>query len=471
MLILIILVLLLSLVACGKVNFDDLIIIAESVTDVQAGEYTLDYTIDKLDKFSANYDLEISVKVFDDTNKAVTVLNNRTFNAENNNVYYVTVYVKTKVDGKYETKSKSYTVTTIKTDPKLILKLLILDHTYDHSVINLTYGQSYDINNLPEVPNANPQVEGYDYSIKEKHWAVKTFLGGEEALTQEHLNNITKTITIYGVYEFLSIPKICTLSFNTNGANTISPITKPYSSSVSRPDDPIREGYYFAGWYNDENLTSMFNWTNSTLMPTTRTVHAKWLKDNNSGQKDFFVYTYVSDSTTGYGYYIIAAGSQMTLPSDVVIPNGHNNKPVTIIGEYAFQNQTVLESVTIPDSIITVRPWAFSGCTALSQVVFQNNMEKFESKVFENCTSLTSLTVPDSVNNITGDAFLGCSSLTTLTFTKDSKLKTLAVNAFKDTAITELRLPFDMSKNAVSMKNKNGNTISLTYFENATPEN
>lgn len=461
----IILVLTVSLTAC-KVKFDDLTIIAESVTDVEEGEYTLDYTIDNLEKYSENFDLTISVKIFDDNNKAIPVENNRTFTAKPDNIYYVTVYVKTSVDGKYKTVSKSYTITTVKTDPKLILKLEILNSTYEHMVINLTYGQSYDINTLPTIPNANPTDEGISYTLKEKYWVIYSANGNRENLTQQHLDNITKTMTIYAYYDFSSTPKICTLSFNANGGNEIESITSVYGSSIERVADPIREDYYFLGWYDNENFTDLFNWTNSTTMPATKTLYAKWLEDNNSNAaKESFNYEYVADDNTGYGYYKITAKSY-ELPSEIIIPNGYNNKPIKTIGEYAFSKHTEITSITVPDTIITIGNGAFRGCDSLSNIDISNcGIDRLNAKVFENCTSLTTLIVPDAVTNIINEAFLGCENLETLNFSQQSKLKTLTTNTFISTAIGQLTLPFYMKNKAVAMTNKNGIKITLDFFE------
>ena len=39
-----------------------------------------------------------------------------------------------------------------------------------------------------------------------------------------------------------------TISFETNGGSTVAPITQDYQSVITAPDDPVKEGYDFAGW-------------------------------------------------------------------------------------------------------------------------------------------------------------------------------------------------------------------------------
>ena len=76
---------------------------------------------------------------------------------------------------------------------------------------------------------------------------------------------------------------------------------------------------------------------------------------------------------------------------NVVIPNG-----VKGIGDYAFSNATLVESVSIPYSITYI-----------------------ESSAFYNCTGLKSITIPDSVTEIGGCAFFDCESLANVQLSKN----------------------------------------------------
>jgi uncharacterized repeat protein (TIGR02543 family) len=46
-----------------------------------------------------------------------------------------------------------------------------------------------------------------------------------------------------------------TVSFTTNGGSSVNAITQNYNSSISKPSDPTKTGYTFAGWYKDSALT------------------------------------------------------------------------------------------------------------------------------------------------------------------------------------------------------------------------
>lgn len=58
-----------------------------------------------------------------------------------------------------------------------------------------------------------------------------------------------------------------TLTFDTAGGSEIAPITQGYGTEISRPADPVRDGYKFIGW--DKDIPS-------TMPPENITITAKW---------------------------------------------------------------------------------------------------------------------------------------------------------------------------------------------------
>ena len=59
-----------------------------------------------------------------------------------------------------------------------------------------------------------------------------------------------------------------------------------------------------------------------------------------------------------------------TASGALAIPLTYDGKPVTRIGEDAFNGCTSLTSVTIPDSVISIYNGAFEGCTSLKIITF-----------------------------------------------------------------------------------------------------
>ena len=94
-------------------------------------------------------------------------------------------------------------------------------------------------------------------------------------------------------------------------------------------------------------------------------------------------------------------------------------------------NKDITE-VTINKSIKSIGGSAFSECTALNNVIFEEGtqIEDLDWRAFYDCSSLTVFNVPDSVTRIGTEVFAGCKSLETVNISKNSKLQLLEYGAF-----------------------------------------
>ncbi len=98
--------------------------------------------------------------------------------------------------------------------------------------------------------------------------------------------------------------------------------------------------------------------------------------------------------------------------TELVIPKvNFDTKPVTSIGDYAFDDCTDLSGVTIPDSVTSIGKSAFSGCTGLTSVIIPDSVTSIGSMAFNGCMGLTKITIPNSMMYIGYRAFIGCSHL------------------------------------------------------------
>ena len=82
------------------------------------------------------------------------------------------------------------------------------------------------------------------------------------------------------------------------------------------------------------------------------------------------------------------------------------------IDDYAFCGCGSLESVTIPEGVISIGDYAFEYCTRLASVTIPDSITSIGEAAFMGCTSLTSIVIPTSVTSIGNYVFSGCSSLT-----------------------------------------------------------
>lgn len=76
------------------------------------------------------------------------------------------------------------------------------------------------------------------------------------------------------------------VKFDAQGGSSVNGQTPASGSTVSKPTDPKREGYTFAGWYTDEACTKAYDF--SVAVTADMTLYAKWIKnavapDGNGG--------------------------------------------------------------------------------------------------------------------------------------------------------------------------------------------
>ena len=87
---------------------------------------------------------------------------------------------------------------------------------------------------------------------------------------------------------------------------------------------------------------------------------------------------------------------------------------VTTIKEYTFWECSNLTSVSIPNSVNTIKLFAFGNCS-LPSITIPNSVKVIEYRAFYYCENLVSITLPDSMTSIGDGVFVGCSSLTSIT--------------------------------------------------------
>lgn len=115
--------------------------------------------------------------------------------------------------------------------------------------------------------------------------------------------------------------------------------------------------------------------------------------------------------------------------STVSVPNLINEKIVKNIHSNCFSSKDKIQSITIPNSVISIGSGAFSGCNGLTKVnitdlaawfkiTFDNeyaNPLNYAHHLYLNNTELTEITIPNSITKINANVLAGASSITSIT--------------------------------------------------------
>ena len=97
----------------------------------------------------------------------------------------------------------------------------------------------------------------------------------DEDLTEKYNFNtvLESDITLYAKWE----AKKYIVTFETNGGTSIEPIETTELNALEEPEEPTKEGYKFASWYKDKELTKLFSF--GTNITENITLYAKWVTD------------------------------------------------------------------------------------------------------------------------------------------------------------------------------------------------
>ena len=116
--------------------------------------------------------------------------------------------------------------------------------------------------------------------------------------------------------------------------------------------------------------------------------------DYTYGSTDLFNYQKYSD------HIVISSCKSMDMTS-VEIPAKIDNLPVTEIGMYAFQLNT-MKSLQLPDTLNVINPYAFGMCKNLTTLTIPDSVNKIGMHAFEECPALETINFPNHVVE-TGD--------------------------------------------------------------------
>ncbi len=110
-------------------------------------------------------------------------------------------------------------------------------------------------------------------------------------------------------------------------------------------------------------------------------------------QISFFAETVVVDGFQVSGGTINKYVGEET---EVVIPSTINDVTITTISANAFQNNTKITSVQIPQTVTTIGKNAFSGCSALTAIDIPSSVTSIGTQAFYGCKKLTAINVGEA---------------------------------------------------------------------------
>ena len=124
---------------------------------------------------------------------------------------------------------------------------------------------------------------------------------------------------------------------------------------------------------------------------------------------------------------------------EVSVPGEIDGEPVILIAKGAFEDNNVIESIELPETVTFIGNQAFSDCRSLKRVTIKGPISMLNFDTFRNCPALVDVSLPDSLSTVGAGAFSNCTALTSITlpssvtviadrsFTGCSSLQTMVV--------------------------------------------
>ena len=148
------------------------------------------------------------------------------------------------------------------------------------------------------------------------------------------------------------------------------------------------------------------------------------------------------------GTYYEVSGIGTCIDTKIVVPRTYKNVPVTKIGAHALAGYKDLTSVSLPNSITGIASNAFSHCSSLASISFEENSQLtiIGAGAFQYCSSLISIEIPRNLTVVGNDAFRNCTSLTSVNFEDGSWCNIIGNITFGGcTSLVSIELPSRLS--------------------------
>lgn len=99
----------------------------------------------------------------------------------------------------------------------------------------------------------------------------------------------------------------CTVHFESNGGSSVEDQIVQYGEKVVMPEDPVRDGYTFEGWYSDIDKTNLWDFENDTVSGNL-VLYAKWTEGTATSVIDL-----PTDDGECNWWWLILAGALLLL--------------------------------------------------------------------------------------------------------------------------------------------------------------
>lgn len=157
------------------------------------------------------------------------------------------------------------------------------------------------------------------------------------------------------------------VTFKSDENTVINTVTVKEGNSVGEPENPVKDGYQFDGWYTDVNCTDKYDF--NTVVSADLTLYAKWLAK--------YTVSFDTDGGSTVESQTVVTGNKATKPTSTPTKKGYNfvgwYTDNTCTTEFDFENTSITDNTTIyakfeDASIIRLNGYTFNKISTLEEL-------------------------------------------------------------------------------------------------------
>ena len=209
------------------------------------------------------------------------------------------------------------------------------------------------------------------------------------------------TTTTYYSTLFNATPAVSwTVTFETNGGSAVPAQTVLNGQTAARPADPTKEGFTFAGWYQDAALTQAYDF--SAPVTANLTLYAKWIET----AVQTWIVSFNTDGGSAVASQTVEDGQTLTRPADPT------KDGFVFAGWYqdAALTQAYDFSAPVTSSFTLYAKWTENAPVVNYTVTFMTNGAVTGTETVQ---ANASLTLPATAESFEGWSFLGWTAAVT----------------------------------------------------------
>ena len=244
--------------------------------------------------------------------------------------------------------------------------------------------------------------------------------------TVEDFIAIPKNVTIYGYAgstaeayakkngnKFIVINPENKVIFDSVGGSKAEEQTVECGELAKKPEDPVKEGYTFKGWYTNKECTNAFDFDKDSIKEEI-TLYAKWEKNSSTKPVTPTEPTTAADQTKPAAGETIQKNTKVTRGKYIYKVTNVTKKQNGNVQVCGFAKGKKAATIVIPSTITingkkfkvtSIAPKAFLKNKTVKKVVIGNNVKVVGTKAFYNAKKLHTITIGKNVTTIKSQAF------------------------------------------------------------------